>query len=107
MRFRIPPEVYGTVGGVPPPALPTRVRAFRRTVGPGTTLIMPEQLARRNVQIQNTDVPGVIVVIGNDTVTFATGFPLDGGARVRLTGTAAIYGNSVGGVVVAVLEEAN
>lgn len=106
MDFLIPVQVYGTAAGIALPTQPTRIRQTAVTVGPGTTRIVAQDLARRGVVIKNNAAPGTGAVIGDAGVIWAgQTFLLDGGESITLTGIEAVFGDSAGGVVLSVLEE--
>lgn len=106
MDFVIPSQVYGTLG-VAPSVGPSRLRQTAATAGPGTTLLLAADPARRGVVIKNNNAAGGAgCVIGDATVLWAGAtFLLGASESITLAGTEAVYGDSVAGVVCSVLEE--
>ncbi len=104
MPFIVPSQVY--TGPSPVPG-PTRIRQTAPTAGPGATLLLAADTARRGVVIKNNNAAGGAgCVIGDSTVLWAGAtFLLGASESITLTGTEAVYGDSAAGVVCSVLEE--
>jgi hypothetical protein len=89
-------------GGVAPP---TVIQTSQVVVGAAATLLVAADPLRRGLVIKNDAAAGTHVWIGDATVTAATGFDLDGGESITLTGTEAVFGIRTGAATVTIAEE--